>query len=211
MIDDGLFERFPCDSVYAIHNDPNTDIGLVNVRPGGMLAAVDYFKATIHGKGCHGGQPHFGIDPVVATAGVINAIQTIASRRVDPLDTVVISICQINGGTSNIVVPEHVTLRGSVRTLKRKTRDDAEAWFKAAVDGASAAQGAAATIRYDRAYPPTINTAAESDIAASAARSVVGEDRILTDEPSWTAGEDFAFMLEEKPGAYAFFGQRGAA
>jgi amidohydrolase len=210
MIDDGLFDRFPCDSVYAIHNDPNTDIGLVNVRPGGMLAAVDYFEVAIHGKGCHGGQPHFGIDPVVATAGVINAIQTIASRRADPLDTVVISICQINGGTSNIVVPEHVTLRGSVRTLKRKTRDDVEGWFKAAVDNAAAAQGAHATIRYDRAYPPTINTAAESNIAASAARGVVGEDKILADEPSWTAGEDFAFMLEEKPGAYAFFGQRGA-
>lgn len=210
MIDDGLFDRFPCDSVYAIHNDPNTDIGLVNVRPGGMLAAVDYFEVTIHGKGCHGGQPHFGIDPVVATAGVINAIQTIASRRVDPLDTVVISICQINGGTSNIVVPEHVILRGSVRTLKRKTRDDVEVWFKAAVDSAAAAQGARATVRYDRAYPPTINTAPESDIAACAARSVVGEGNILADEPSWTAGEDFAFMLEEKPGAYAFFGQRGS-
>jgi hippurate hydrolase len=210
MIDDGLFDRFPCDSVYAIHNDPNTDIGLVNVRSGGMLAAVDYFEVTVHGKGCHGGQPHFGIDPVVAAAGVINAIQTIPSRRADPLDTVVISICQINGGTVNNVVPEHVVLRGSVRTLKRKTRDDVEAWFRAAVESAAAAQGARATIKYDRAYPPTINTAPESDIAASAARSVVGENNILTEEPSWTAGEDFAFMLEEKPGAYAFFGQRGA-
>ena len=211
MIDDGLFDRFPCDSVYAIHNDPNTDIGLVNVRPGGMLAAVDYFEITVHGKGCHGGQPHLGIDPIVAAAGVINAIQTISSRRADPLDTVVISICQINGGSVNIVVPEQVVLRGSVRTLKRKTRDDVELWFKTAVESAAAAQGARTTINYDRAYPPTINTALESGIAASAARSVVGENNILTDEPSWTAGEDFAFMLEEKPGAYAFFGQRGTS
>ena len=209
MIDDGLFDRFPCDSVYAIHNDPNTDIGLVNVRPGGMLAAVDYFEVTIHGKGCHGGQPHLGVDPVVAVASVIHAIQTIPSRRVDPLDTVVISICQINGGTSNIVVPEHVVLRGSVRTLRSDTRDNVELWFRTAVESAAAAQGARATIRYDRAYPPTINTALESEIAASAARGVVGENNILTDEPSWTAGEDFAFMLEKKPGAYAFFGQRG--
>lgn len=210
MIDDGLFERFPCDAVFGIHNDPKTDLGLVNVRPGGMLAAVDYFKITVKGDGCHGGQPHLGIDSITATAQVINAINTIVSRRADPLDTVVISIGKIHGGTSNIVIPETVELEGSVRTLKPKTRDAVEAMFREAVTNAAKANGASAKIDYNRAYPPTINTVDEAASAADAASVVVGPDSILRHEPSWTAGEDFAFMLEKVPGAYAFFGQRTA-
>ena len=208
MLDDGLLERFPCDGVYTIDNDPDTELVQVNIRAGGMLAAVDYFEVTIRGKGCHGAQPHLGIDPVVATAQVVLAIQSIASRRTNPTDTVVVSIGQINGGSSNIVIPEHVTLRGSVRTLKRETRDQAEAWFRAAVEGAVASQGAAADISYQRAYPPTINTPAEADIATRAARDTVGAANILPNQPSFMAGDDFAFMLERSPGAYAFFGQR---
>jgi amidohydrolase len=208
MIDDGLFERFPCDGVYGIHNDPKTELGQISVRAGGMLAAVDYFEVTIRGKGCHGAEPQYGIDPVVASAQVILAIQSIVSRRTNPADPVVISIGQINGGTHNIVIPETVVLRGSVRTLKRETRDAVEGWFRTAVEGAAASQGATAEIDYKRAYPPTINTAAEAEIAARAAVASVGELGVLRHQPSFMAGEDFAFMLERCPGAYAFFGQR---
>jgi amidohydrolase len=210
MIDDGLFDLFPCDSVYGIHNDPGTPLGLVNVRAGGMLAAVDYFVVRVRGDGCHGGQPHKGIDPISASAHILTALQTIVARNVNPVDTAVISIGQIHAGTSDIVIPEVVELRGSVRTLKPETRDLVEHHFKRIVEHTAAAQGAVAEIDYRRAYPPTINTPVEAAIASSVASRMVGDDKILRNEPSWTAGEDFAFMLEKRPGAYLFFGQREA-
>lgn len=209
MIDDGLFDSFPCDSVYGIHNDPSTELGLVNVRAGGMLAAVDYFVVRIRGDGCHGGQPHKGIDPIAAAGHVITVLQTIVARQVDPVDTAVISIGQIHAGTSDIVIPEVVELRGSVRTLKPSTRDLMERLFRQAINNTVEAQGASAEIEYRRAYPPTINTPNEAAIASSVAAQIVGDANILRHEPSWTAGEDFAFMLEKRPGAYAFFGQKG--
>lgn len=210
MIDDGLFDRFPCDSVYGIHNDPNTPLGLVNVRAGGMLAAVDYFVIRIRGDGCHGGQPHRGIDPIAVSGHVITVLQSIVARKVSPTDTAVISIGQIHAGTSDIVIPEIVEMRGSVRTLRPETRDMMERLFRQAVNNTAEAQGASAEIEYRRAYPPTINTPEEAAIAASIASQIVGESNILGNEPSWTAGEDFAFMLEQRPGAYAFFGQKGS-
>ena len=209
MIDDGLFELFPCDSIYAIHNDPSTQLGLVNVRAGGMLAAVDYFVIRITGNGCHGGQPHKGIDPISAAGHVITVLQTIVARNVDPVDTAVISIGQIHAGTSDIAIPEVVELRGSVRTLTPLTRDLVGNLFHQAVENTVRAHGASVEIEYRRAYPPTINTQAEAAIASSVAAKIVGEGNILKHEPSWTAGEDFAFMLEKRPGAYLFFGQRG--
>jgi amidohydrolase len=208
MVDDGLFDQFPCDSVYGIHNDPSTPLGLVNVRAGGMLAAVDYFVIHVRGVGCHGGQPHRGIDPISASAHILTVLQTIVARNVSPTDTAVISIGQIHAGTHDIVIPDIVEIRGSVRTLKPETRDLVEHNFKRAVHSTAQAQGCVAEIEYRRAYPPTINTPDEAAIASSAASKIVGEKNILGNEPSWTAGEDFAFMLEKRPGAYLFFGQK---
>ena len=208
MIDDGLFDRFPCDSVYGIHNDPSTPLGRINVRAGGMLAAVDYFVIRVRGDGCHGGQPHKGIDPILASAHILTVLQTIVARNVSPTDTAVISVGQIHAGTHDIVIPDVVEIRGSVRTLTRETHDLVEHHFKRAVENTAQAQGAIAEIDYRRAYPPTINTVDEAAIAGSIAAKIVGSDNILRNEPSWTAGEDFAFMLEKRPGAYLFFGQK---
>jgi amidohydrolase len=208
MIEDGLFDQFPCDAVYGLHNSPDLDLGQVSVRAGVMLAAVDYFTLVIRGVGSHAASPHKGVDPIAVAGAVIGVLQTLVGRYVDPLDTAVISIGQIHGGTSDIVIPETVELRGSVRTLKPATRDRMEPLFRRAVEGTAAAQGATVEIDYRRAYPPTINTALEADRAALAAAAVVGEAGLRRSEPPITAGEDFAFMLERCPGAYVMFGQR---
>jgi len=210
MIDDGLFERFPCDAVYGLHNEPLLPLGKVSVHAGTMLAAIDYFSVIVRGVTTHGAKPHLGVDGVVAAAAVVSALQTVVSRNIDPLETAVISIGQIHGGTSDIVIPDAVELRGSVRTLKPEIRDAMEPAFRRVVENTVAAFGATAEISYRRAYPATINTPHEAERAALAVAALMGEAAVLPDEPPITAGEDFAFMLEKCPGAYVMFGQRGA-
>ncbi|MET0968410.1 MAG: M20 aminoacylase family protein [Tardiphaga sp.] len=210
MMDDGLFERFPCDSIYGIHNSPDMPLGTVKALTGTALAAIDYFTVTLRGRSSHGAHPHQGIDTVAMAAQVINALNAIPSRQVDALESAIISIGQIHGGTSNIVLPETVELRGSVRTLKPEVRDRVEELFKRAVTLTCEAQGGSAQIDYKRAYPPTINTAEETDRAAMAASAVPGVTEVLRKGSPLLAGEDFAFMLERNRGAYLLFGQRGA-
>jgi amidohydrolase len=208
MLDDGLFERFPCDAVYGIHNQPGLPLGQAVVRTGTALAAIDYFRVVLRGRSAHGAQPHKGIDTVSVAAQVINVLQAIPSRHVDALESAIISIGQIHGGTSDIVIPETVELRGSVRTLKPEVRDRVEALFAPAVRLTAEAQGATAEIEYRRAYPPTINTPAETERAALGAAEALGPNgTVLRDAPPILAGEDFAFMLERCPGAYIMFGQ----
>jgi amidohydrolase len=208
MIDDGLFEKFSCDAVYGIHNDPSLELGLVNIRAGTMLAASDHFKVTIRGKGCHGGQPHLGIDPIPVAAHVVTVLQTLIGRQTDPLDTVVVSIGEIHGGSAPNVIPDTVELRGTIRTLTEAMRAKVETLFKQGVENTVAAQGATAEIEYQRAYPATVNSATEAAFASEVVTRLLGEKALLRNEPSWTASEDFAYMLQRRPGAYAFFGQR---
>ncbi|UFN51215.1 M20 family metallopeptidase [Roseomonas sp. OT10] len=211
MRDDGLFEKFPCDAVYGIHNDPFVDLGQVMVHKGTALAAIDYFSVVVRGRSSHGAQPHRGIDSVSVAAQVVNVLQALVARHIDPLETAIVSIGQIHGGTSDIVIPETVELRGSVRTLKPEIRDRVEALFADAVRHTAAAQGATAEIAYRRAYPATVNTPEETERAARCAAAVLGgEAALIRDAPPLTAGEDFAFFLERVPGAYLLFGQRGA-
>lgn len=208
MIDDGLFDKFRCDTVFGIHNDPTLDLGLVNVRPGTMLAASDHFTVTIYGKGCHGGQPNLGIDPIVVAAHVITVIQTLIGRQTDPLDTAVFSIGEIHGGSAPNVIPDSVMFRGTIRTLTERMRDKVEMLLRRGVESSVAAQGATAEIEYKRAYPATVNTAKEAELAGSVVAEFLGDQALLVNEPSWTASEDFSYMLQQRPGAYAFFGQR---
>lgn len=210
MIDDGLFDKFSCDAVYGIHNDPSLDLGLVNIHAGTMLAASDHFKVTIHGKGCHGGQPHLGIDPIPVAAQVVTVLQTLVGRQTDPLDTVVVSIGEIHGGSAPNVIPDFVQFRGTIRTLTESMRARVEMLFKRGVENTVAAQGATAEIEYTRAYPATVNTPNEAAFASDIVAGYLGEPALLRNEPSWTASEDFAYMLQKRPGAYAFFGQRTA-
>jgi hippurate hydrolase len=210
MLDDGLYEKFPCDAVYAIHNSPDMPLGTVKALTGTTMAAIDYFRIVLRGRSSHGAHPHQGIDTVAMAAQVINALNAIPSRQIDALESAIISIGQINGGTSNIVLPETVELRGSVRTLKPEVRDRVEELFKRAVTLTAEAQGGSAEIVYDRAYPATINTAEETARAADAAAAVPGVDHVMREGNPILAGEDFAFLLERSRGAYLLFGQRGA-
>ncbi len=209
MLDDGLFERFPCDAIFGLHNSPDLPLGTVKALTGTALAAIDYFSVVLRGRSAHGAHPQHGIDTVAIAAQVIGVLNALPSRHVDALESAIISIGQIHGGTSDIVIPETVELRGSVRTLKPEIRDQVEALFHRAVHNTAAAQGGTAEISYRRAYPPTVNTAAETDRAAAAAAAIVGADNVLRVGDPLLAGEDFAFMLERAPGAYLLFGQRG--
>ena len=210
MLDDGLFERFPCDAVYGLHNSPDMPLGAVKALTGTAMAAIDYFSVILRGRSAHGAHPHQGVDTVAMAAQVVNALNAIPSRQVDALESAIVSIGQIHGGTSDIVLPEIVELRGSVRTLKPHVRDRVEELFKRAVTLTAQAQGGVAEISYRRAYPATVNAAAETDRAAACAAGVAGVRDVIRDGEPLLAGEDFAFMLERTPGAYLFFGQRGA-
>ena len=202
MLDDGLFERFPCDAIYGIHNSPDMPLGQVRALTGTALAAIDYFSVKLHGRSAHGAHPHQGVDTVAIAAQVIGVLNALPSRHVDALDSAIISIGQIHGGTSDIVIPELVELRGSVRTLKPEVRDRVEQLFHRAVQATAEAQGGTAEISYRRAYPATINTATEVEQAAAAAAEIVGATSVEREGHPLLAGEDFAFMLERVPGAY---------
>ncbi|MBE9605594.1 amidohydrolase [Acetobacteraceae bacterium H6797] len=208
MMDDGLFEKFPCDAIYGIHNEPHLELGKAWVHDGTALAAIDYFSVVIRGKSSHGAQPHRGIDTVAASAAVVAALNALPSRRIDALESAIVSIGQIHGGTSDIVIPETVELRGSVRTLKTSVRDQVEPLFREAATNAAQAYGATAEIEYRRAYPPTINTPEETERAHQGAAAVLGEAGVVRNPPPILAGEDFAFMLEKVPGAYILFGTK---
>ena len=208
MLDDGLFERFPCDAIYGIHNSPDLPLGTVKALTGTALAAIDYFSVVLRGRSAHGAHPHQGVDTVSIAAQVISVLNALPSRHVDALESAIISIGQIHGGTSDIVLPETVELRGSVRTLKPEVRDRVEALFHQAVTHTAAAQGGTAEISYRRAYPATINTPAETEGAVAAAAAIVGGGNVIREGDPLLAGEDFAFMLERAPGAYLLFGQR---
>ncbi|MDE2363773.1 MAG: amidohydrolase [Hyphomicrobiales bacterium] len=208
MLDDGLFEKFPCDAVYGIHNSPDMPLGTVKALTGTAMAAIDYFSVILRGRSSHGAHPQQGVDTVTMAAQVISALNSIPSRQVDALESAIISIGQIHGGTSDIVLPETVELRGSVRTLKADVRDRVEALFERTVKLTCEAQGGSAEIDYRRAYPATVNAEAETDRASACATNVKGVNDVVRDGRPLLAGEDFAFMLERTPGAYLFFGQQ---
>jgi hippurate hydrolase len=209
MVKDGLFTRFPCDTVYGLHNHPSMPLGTIAIRPGTVLAAVDYFSIHLHGKSSHGAEPHNGLDPLPCAVQIYNALQTLISRRTDPHDTAVLSIGQFHAGTSDIVLPEVVEMRGTIRTLRPETHDHLAKLFRQVVEGTATAHGVRLELEHNYSYPPTINTPAQAALAAEAAADVVGAARIKADLPSLTAGEDFAYMLQETPGAFILLGQAG--
>ncbi len=209
MIDDGMFKDFKIDEVYALHNWPELPFGTFGVNNGPMMAAVDEFDIIVKGKGGHAASPHLSIDPVVISAQVISAAQTIISRSTDPVDKALISITKINAGTAYNVIDDQVKMGGTIRTFKKNTRSYIEKRLKELCSGIAAAHGAEIKIQFDlvNKYPPTINSKKESIFAANVAKGLVGEDKVITDiEPSM-GGEDFSYLLEEKPGTYLYLGQ----
>lgn len=211
MLKDGLMERFGVQEVYGMHNMPGIPVGQFAIRPGAMMAAADRFTITIEGKGGHAARPHDCIDPVVISAHVITALQTIASRSVDPLDSVVVSVCTVKAGEAFNVIPQTAMLLGTVRTLSPEVRDLAETRIRAIVENVCAAFGAKAEVDYDRGYPVTMNDPDRTEFMANVARAVAGENAVDTTVPPLMGAEDFSYMLEQRPGAYIFLGNGDTA
>jgi amidohydrolase len=211
MIEDGLFERFPVEAVYAMHNWPGLPPGTMGTNPGPMMAAADRVTIEITGKGGHGAHPYLAIDPVLVAAHIITAAQSIVSRNVRPVDGAVVSLCAMQAGDPGAmsVIPGTATLVGTVRSFKPAVQELVERRLSELCAAVALGFGATATVRYERIYPATVNSAAQAQFAADVAASLVGEDHVVRDmEPSMGA-EDFSFMLQVKPGAYLRIGQGG--
>jgi len=206
MVEEGLFDQFPADAVYGMHNFPGMPRGHFGIRTGTMTAYLDTFEIVITGKGCHGAMPETGIDPVMVSAQLINALQTIVSRRIGATESAVVSVTQIHGGDTWNVVPETVVLRGTARTLDAAIQDKLESAMNQICAGMAQTHGATVALKYMRGYPGVVNTAAETAAAVKAAASLVGEAQVHTDIKPAMGSEDFAFMLQKRPGAYIGIG-----
>jgi hippurate hydrolase len=206
MIEEGVFDKYPVDAVYGMHNWPELPVGRFAIQPGPMMAAFDIFEITITGRGGHAAMPHLAVDPIVVAAQVVNGLQTIASRNTHPLESAVVSVTQIHGGDTWNVIPETVVLRGTTRSFSPDVRDQMEPRIRRIADGACRSYGADMELRYERRYPPTLNAAVETEFAATAAAAIVGEGNVRRDMLPSMGAEDFAFFLEKKPGAYIWIG-----
>jgi len=212
MVEEGLFERFPADEIYALHNWPALPPGQIGLRPGPMMAAADRIEIHIEGRGGHGAHPHMTVDPVLVAGHIITAAQSIVARNVSPLDTAVVSICAMHSGNlaAMSVVPREARLVGTVRTFRSATQDRIEQRLNDLVHSIASAFGATATLKYERVYPATINSEREAEFAAGVAEALLGPENVVRNlEPSM-GSEDFSFMLQQRPGAYARLGQGGA-
>tara|TARA_Y100001934_G_scaffold117440_1_gene143798 strand:- start:25173 stop:26348 length:1176 start_codon:yes stop_codon:yes gene_type:complete len=206
MVNDGLFKKFPCKTVWGMHNFPGQDIGTFAVCPGPAMAAADTIDITLKGQGTHAAFPHQGTDVMVAASHLVTALQTISSRSIDPMESVVLSITQIHAGETYNIIPEEITLKGTVRSFKTEIQDIAETSIKRITDGITKAFGMKYQVTYTRGYPATINSLPESEFAAEVAADVVGEENVLTDLAPKMGAEDFSFMLNENPGCYIWVG-----
>ncbi|MDE2606294.1 MAG: amidohydrolase [Burkholderiales bacterium] len=211
MIEDGLFQRFPVESVYAMHNWPGLKPGTFGVRHHAMMAAADRITIEITGKGGHGAHPYLAVDPVLVSAHIITAVQSIVSRNVRAVDGAVISLCAMQAGDLHAmsVIPGKATLVGTVRSFKPEVQDLVERRLHELCSAVALGFGATATVNYERIYPATINTPRETDFAADVAESLVGPENVVRDMDPSMGAEDFAFMLQVKPGAYLRIGQGG--
>jgi len=206
MVQEGLFDRFPMRAVYGMHNWPQKALGSFAMRVGPLMGAYDIFEIIVTGKGAHAAMAYTGKDPMLFAAHAISALQTIVSRNLHPLDAGVVSVTQVHGGDTWNVIPQEVVLRGTVRTFKREVQDLIEQRMRAIVAGLAATFEMSATVRYERRYPATVNAAAETRHAIAAAEAIVGSDNVDTDPMPEMGSEDFAFMLEAKPGCYVWLG-----
>ncbi len=208
MVEEGLFERFPMQAVYGMHNWPELPLGSMALRAGPIMGAYDIFEIVATGRGAHAAMPHLGRDPMPFAAHVINALQTIVARNLHPLDAGVVSVTQVHGGDTWNVIPQEVVLRGTVRSFRPAVQDTIEARMRTIVAGLAATFDMSATLRYERRYPATVNSEAETRHALAAASAVVGAGNVDTDPTPSMGSEDFAYMLQAKPGCYVWLGTR---
>ena len=211
MMDDGLFERFPMDAVYGLHNWPGMAAGKFGVVAGPMMASSNEFRAVVKGKGAHAAQPHRGIDPVMVAVQIAQSWQTIISREKNPLDTAVLSITQIHAGSATNVIPDDAVLVGTVRTFTTEVLDLVERRMGEMAQGVCAAFNASVDFSFKRNYPPLVNHPEQTAFAVEAMKAVVGKDNVDTNVEPTMGAEDFAFMLQAKPGCYVFLGNGDGA
>lgn len=206
MIEDGLFEKFQMDAVFGMHNWPGIPAGQFAVMPGPMMASTDNFEIRVLGRGAHAAMPQNGIDPILIGSELVQALQSISSRTVSPLDAAVVSVTQFHAGEVINAIPSEAILRGTARSFKPGVRDTIENAIKRLAAGIAAAHGASASVQYDRLYPPTINAVRETEIVATVLENLVGSENVLRNLQPSTGAEDFAFMLLQKPGCYLWIG-----
>jgi amidohydrolase len=211
MVQDGLMERFGIEEVYGMHNYPGLALGEFAIRPGPLMAAADRLTIEIEGKGGHAARPHISVDTVLVGAQIINQIQSIVARNVDPLESAVISVCMFQAGSTDNVIPQTAHLRGTARSLTPEVQDLLERRLHEVVEGTARLYGATAKLTYKRDYPVTRNHEREAAFAASVAAQVVGDERVDTDVAPVMGAEDFSFMLNARPGAFIFVGNGDSA
>ncbi len=205
MVEQGLFEKFPSESVYGMHNWPGMPVGQFGVRAGPMMASFDVFEIELTGRGSHAALPHTGIDPIVAASALVQALQTITSRNVDPIESAVVTVTQIHAGDTWNVIPDAAVLRGTARAFRPEVQDLIERRLREICAGIAAAHGAQIKVRYERRYPPLVNAAPETETCTTVMQAMVGAENVLRVPPTM-GSEDFAFMLQAKAGCYVFIG-----
>ena len=206
MVAEGLFDLFPVDAVFGMHNMPGVEAGKIVVTPGRMMASSDFFEVVVTGKGSHGAWPHRGVDVIGIASEIVLAYNHLKARTIDPLEPAVISVTKFNAGFATNVMPETATIAGSTRAFREEVQDHMEERMRRIAEGIAAAHGAEIRFTYERRYPPVINDEAESAFAAAAAARVVGEENVIHDEPPAMGAEDFAWMLKAKKGSYVWIG-----
>ena len=211
MLADGLFERFPCNAIYAIHNRPNMAVGKFAIAPGPQMAGGAFFDISVRGKGAHAARPEESTDPVLAACHIATALQSIVSRNVRPADTAVLSITKVMGGDAFNVIPQYATVSGTARTFRAETMDLIEANMTRVAEGVAAGFGAVATVDFRRIFAPLVNNPEETRIFGDVAADMVGEANVDRDKPPGMGSEDFAFMMEKVPGAYINLGNGDSA
>ncbi|NOG72315.1 M20 aminoacylase family protein [Roseicella sp. DB1501] len=211
MLEDGLFERFPCDAIYGMHNRPGMPVGEFAIRSGPTAAGGAFFDITVTGRGAHGARPEASIDPVLTACHVATALQSIVSRNLNPRDPAVVSITKVQGGEAYNVIPETATISGTARFFSREVAAQIEAAMGRMAEGVAAGFGATATLDWRLIFAPTVNDAEQTEALAAAAASLVGEAKVARDKPPGMGSEDFSFMMERVPGAYIQLGNGDGA
>jgi hippurate hydrolase len=211
MVRDGMMERFGIETVYGLHNIPGLALGRFAIRPGPIMASTDRFTITIEGRGGHAAQPHLAIDSVLVASHIVVALQSVVARSVNPLESGVVSVCALEAGDAFNVLPQQVTMRGTMRALSKAVRATMQERIGAIVANTAAAYGASARVDYSGGYPVTENHPAEADFIADVAAGIVGDTHVERDVAPMMAAEDFSYMLAHRPGAYIFMGNGDSA
>ncbi len=211
MIKDGLISRFGIEEVYGMHNYPGLALGQFAIRPSAMMAAADHIEINLEGKGGHAARPHLAVDTILVGAQIINQLQSIVARNVDPLQAAVVSVCMFQAGNTDNVIPQHAKLRGTARSLTKEVGELLHKRIQEVVEGTAKLYGAKAEVIYTNGYPVLVNHERQTEFAAAVARDIAGADKVDTDVAPVMGAEDFAFMLNERPGAFIFVGNGDSA